>query len=97
MGAPLVMEALNTALAYGSTSWKYAETVLADWERKQYKTVDDIKKNRKKFFVMTTAAPIRKECVPDWLEDYQKQWETPQAPEPPIDVEALKERLKRYK
>lgn len=97
MGAPLVMEALNTALAYGSTSWKYAETVLADWERKQYKTVDDIKKNRKKFFVMTTAAPIRKECVPDWLEDYQKQWETPQTPEPPIDVEALKERLKRYK
>ncbi|OSX55433.1 hypothetical protein B7H16_01775 [Anoxybacillus ayderensis] len=28
---------------------------------------------------------------------YQKQWETPQTPESPIDVEALKERLKRYK
>lgn len=28
---------------------------------------------------------------------YQKQWETPQTSESPIDVEALKERLKWYK
>ncbi|ANB60525.1 DnaD domain-containing protein [Anoxybacteroides amylolyticum] len=99
MGAPLVLEALKTALEYGSTSWKYVEAVLTDWQNKHYKTVHDIEqaRKRKKVYSMSSAAPIRKECVPDWLEEYKKQWEAPAPPETPVDVEALKERLKRYK
>ncbi|WP_157075951.1 DnaD domain-containing protein, partial [Neobacillus fumarioli] len=99
MGASIVLEALKTALEYGSTSWKYVEAVLTDWQNKHYKTVHDIEqaRMRKKVYSMASAAPIRKECVPDWLEEYKKQWEAPAPPETPVDVEALKERLKRYK
>ncbi|MCZ0756744.1 DnaD domain protein [Anoxybacillus sp. J5B_2022] len=99
MGASLVLEALKTALEYGSTSWKYVDAVLTDWQKKRYKTVHDIKqaRKRKKFHSIASDAPIRKECVPDWLEECKKQWEAPPVLEPKIDVEALKERLKRYK
>lgn len=98
--APLVLEALKTALEYGSTSWKYAESVLYDWQAKRYETVEDVekaKRRKRRRFVPQKRPPIRRELLPDWFEDYKKQWETPTTPEPPIDKEALRERLQKYR
>ncbi|GGJ57772.1 DnaD/phage-associated family protein [Anoxybacillus voinovskiensis] len=98
--APLVLEALKTALEYGSTSWKYAESVLYDWQAKQYETVEDVekaKRRKRRRSVPQKRPPIRRELLPDWFEDYKKQWETPTTPEPPIDKEALRERLQKYR
>lgn len=98
--APLVLAALKTALEYGSTSWKYAESVLYDWQAKRYETVEDVekaKRRKRRRFVPQKRPPIRRELLPDWFEDYKKQWETPTTPEPPIDKEALRERLQKYR
>lgn len=98
--APLVLEALKTALEYGSTSWKYAESVLYDWQAKRYETVEDVekaKRRKRRRFVPQKRTPIRRELLPDWFEDYKKQWEAPATPEPPIDKEALRERLQKYR
>ncbi len=94
----LVLEALKTALEYGSTSWKYAEAVLRDWQAKNYKTVEDIKKAKPKQYCphRLKRTPIRTEPVPEWLKEYQKQWETPSQPETAIDAAVLKERLRKY-
>ncbi|WP_027408468.1 DnaD domain-containing protein [Anoxybacteroides tepidamans] len=100
MNGPLVLEALKTALEYGSTSWKYVEKVLLDWRAKRYQTVEDVKhakRRKQRRFVSVKRAPVRTELVPDWLKEYQKQWEAPSPPEPPVDVEALRERLKKYR
>ncbi|ANB60476.1 DnaD domain protein [Anoxybacteroides amylolyticum] len=61
--APLVLEALKTALEYGSTSWKYAESVLYDWQAKRYETVEDVekaKRRKRRRFVPQKRTPIRR-------------------------------------
>ncbi|MCH1626755.1 DnaD domain-containing protein [Ferdinandcohnia quinoae] len=75
----LVIEAMKLAVENGSARWNYVEAVLSDWVDKGYQSVEDVHsarlayKQRQKQQVSNQQKAIRKEIIPTWLCEEQKQ------------------------
>nr|WP_195780150.1 DnaD domain protein [Priestia megaterium] len=83
MGEELVLEAMELTLKQ-QKSWKYAEGILKAWEKRNVRTIADVRaleadfNNKRRF---KKSEPVRKEMVPDWLyqdiEQVDSQTSTP--------------------
>ena len=66
----LIMEALKEAIYNGAPSLKYIETILYSWRKKGYKTKDDIKEAKNKYYENKKEQKEEKEIFYyDWLND----------------------------
>lgn len=66
----LIMEALKEAIYNGATSLKYIETILYSWRKKGYKTKEDVREAKNKYYESKKAEKEEKEIFYyDWLND----------------------------
>lgn len=66
----LIMEALKEAIYNGAPSLKYVETILYSWRKKGYKSKEDIKAAKNKYYEAKKAEKEEKEIFYyDWLND----------------------------
>lgn len=66
----LIMEALKEAIYNGATSLKYIETILYSWRKKGYKTKEDVREAKNKYYENKKAEKEEKEIFYyDWLND----------------------------
>ena len=66
----LIMEALKEAIYNGVTSLKYIERILYDWRKKGYKTKDEIRNAKNKYYENKKVDKEEKEIFYyDWLND----------------------------
>lgn len=63
----LIMEALKEAIYNGATSLKYIETILYSWRKKGYKTKDDIREAKNKYY--ESKKEEKEIFYYDWLND----------------------------
>ena len=64
----LILGALKEAVYNGATNMRYIDTVLHEWKRKGYKTMDDVKNN-----IIKKETEINDEIfVFDWLNDNEE-------------------------
>lgn len=66
----LILEALKEAVMNGVSSLRYIDKILYEWEKKGYKTKDDIEKSRQNFRRNQETKRVKKEVFDyNWLED----------------------------
>ena len=66
----LIMEALKEAIYNGATSLKYIETILYSWRKKGYKTKEDVREAKNKYYENKKVEKEEKEIFYyDWLND----------------------------
>lgn len=66
----LIMEALKEAIYNGATSLKYIETILYSWRKKGYKTKEDVREAKNKYYENKKTEKEEKEIFYyDWLND----------------------------
>jgi DnaD/phage-associated family protein len=76
----LVLEAMKISVEHSVKTWSYVESILKDWSEKQIQTVEQAnalqqqrKEQRSKQSNQRQGKVIRREKVPDWLENQKQQ------------------------
>ncbi|PLR66293.1 DnaD domain-containing protein [Bacillus sp. UMB0893] len=91
----IIIEALKTAISYHAITWKYADTVLANWKSANIQTLQDVwdlqERRRTKRY---QPKLIRKEPVPEWL--VENSYENPPKDQSDEDINVLRDRIERY-
>ncbi len=100
----IIVKAIEVASDQGVRKYAYVNTILKSWEDKGVKSIEDIDALEKKREAEVQAkkassvnkfnkAPLRKETLPDWAKDENKEIEeTPMSEE---DKKEFEERLKK--
>lgn len=66
----LILEALKEAVMNGVSSLRYIDKILYEWEKKGYKSKEDIEKSRQNFRRTQETKRVKKEVFDyNWLED----------------------------
>ena len=66
----LILEALKEAVMNGVSSLRYIDKILYEWEKKGYKSKEDVEKSRQNFRRTQETKRVKKEVFDyNWLED----------------------------
>lgn len=87
-GAELTLYAIQTAVEQNKATVNYIEGILRNWQKDNYKTVEDVKAGRQRF--VNQKKVIREEILPEAFREQEKPLKTP---EQEAEIEQKRQKL----